>query len=273
MTHVSRSTFFTMLMTAKCSIAACILVLAGAAPAQLLNQGFELAGASASSATNWTVTQAAGGPVYGVRTNSSPHSGSYHFEVRLASAGAGPVVEFAQTGIPVTGGTNYPFTFYAKALTGSAGYNAQWRVVWNAGGDTGFRGYTPGNNAYAFISNSITVPAAATAATLYFYFAGAAIPSQSATLQLDDVSWGSTNGVIVDPGNTNPIVASITRASGIRWFASNSVTYQVQWASALLGTNTVWNNLGSAISGNGATNIVYDPVGPPHNYYQVLSIE
>src|SRR5947208_470606 len=82
-------------------------------------------------------------------TTNNPRSGSFNFEVHLASTGAGPVVEFVQSAVPVTGGTSYPFTFYAKALTGSAGYNAQWRILWNAGGDTGYLGFTPGNNVYA----------------------------------------------------------------------------------------------------------------------------
>ena len=79
------------------------------------------------------------------------------------------------------------------------------------------------------------------------------------------------------PVSVTPIshIAALTiiRGPGITWFASNSITYQVQWASALLGTNTVWNNLGGSITGNGATNTVFDPVGQPHNFYQVLSIE
>jgi hypothetical protein len=254
-------------------LAISFLGLASAAPAQILNPGFELPGATASSAANWTVTQAAGGPVYAVRTNDSPHSGSYNFEVHLASTGAGPVVEFTQAGVPVTGGTAYPFTFYANALAGSLGYNTQWRVLWNAGGDTGYQTFTPGNNTYAFVSNSLTAPLAATSATLYFHFAGAAIPSQSATIQLDDVSLSSTNVVSPGFGNTNRIVASIAPSTGVRWFASNGVTYQVQWASALLGTNTVWNNLGATIAGNGATNTVLVPVGPPHNFFQVLSLQ
>jgi hypothetical protein len=245
---------------------------AGNLSAQILNPGFELAGNNASSATNWMVTQAVGGPVYGVRTNSNPHSGAYNFEVHLASTGSGPVVEFTQAGVPVTGGATVPFTFYADALTGSAGYSAQWRVVWNSGGDTGYQGFTPGDNTYAFISNSLTAPLAATSATVYFHFAGAAIPSQSATLQLDDISFSSTNGISGGPGNTNPFPIAIAPGTGIRWFASNSVTYQVQWSSALAGANTVWSNLGSSIVGKGATNVVFDPVGPPHNYFQVLSM-
>ena len=190
-----------------------------------------------------------------------------------ASTGAGPVVEFTQAGVPVTGGTVYPFTFYANALTGSLGYNTQWRVLWNAGGDTGYQTFNPGNNTYAFVSNSLAAPLGATSATLYFHFAGAAIPSQSATIRLDDISLSSTNGASGGGGNTNRILAAISRGAGIRWFGSNSVTYQVQWSSALLGTNTVWNNLGSPIAGNGATNTVFDPAGPPHNFFQVLAIQ
>jgi hypothetical protein len=92
----------------------------------------------------------------------------------------------------------------------------------------------------------------------------------------------SATGAGGDSADTSPVSAtpissrttlSITRGKGITWFASNSVTYQVQWSSALLGTNTVWNNLGDSIAGNGATNTVFDPVGPPHNFFQVLAIQ
>ena len=251
---------------------ALLVTAAGNLSAQILNPGFELAGGNPSSATNWTVTQAVGGPVYGVRTNSNPHSGAYHFEVHLASTGGGPVVEFTQAAVPVTGGTTYPFTFYADALPGSLGYSAEWRIVWNSGGETGYHGFTLGDNTYAFISNSVTAPLTATSATLYFHFAGAAIPSQSATLQLDDISFSSTNGVVGVPGNTNPPPISLALGTGIRWFASNSVTYQVQWSSALAGPSTVWSNLGNPIVGKGATNVVFDSVGSPHNYFQVLSM-
>ena len=75
------------------------------------------------------------------------------------------------------------------------------------------------------------------------------------------------------PVGPMPFLISITPGVGITWFASNSVTYQVQWSSAQLGTNTVWSNLGSAITGNGSTNSVFDPVGSPHNFFHVLSIQ
>jgi cellulose 1,4-beta-cellobiosidase len=75
------------------------------------------------------------------------------------------------------------------------------------------------------------------------------------------------------PNGPMPLIASIAPGAGITWFASNSVTYQVQWASEDLGTNTVWNNMGGSISGNGATHTVFDPAGPPHNVYRVLSIQ
>lgn len=237
--------------------------------AQVLNASFETAGASAAEALNWTVTQAAGGPVYAVRTNRHPHNGAFHYEVHLASVGAGPVVAFSQANVPVTGGATYPFTFYAKVLTGGAGQNPQWRVVWSSGGDTGFHAFTPGTNVYAFISNSVTAPVAATSATLSFYCAGAAVTNQSATIQLDDVSLGGATGG--GGGTHQPFDITIRPAARISWFASNGITYQIQWADDL-NSNTAWHDLGSPITGQGSSNSAIDPAGPPHNFHQVLSI-
>jgi hypothetical protein len=255
----------------RCALLVVWTFAALGAAAQVANPGFEEAGGSAAQAASWTVTQAAGGPVYAVRTNDSPRTGAWHFEVRLASTGAGPVAEFTQAAVPVTGGVTYPFTFYAKALSGSQGYNAQWRVLWNAGGDTGFQAFTPGNNSYALVSNSIAAPSAATSATIYFHFAGAAIPTQSATLQLDDVSFSGSTGGGGSGGATNQFALTLARGVGIQWFGTNNVTYQVQWASSQ--TNPVWTNLGPPMTGQGTTNTVFDPAGPSHRFYQVLSLQ
>jgi hypothetical protein len=82
-----------------------------------------------------------------------------------------------------------------------------------------------------------------------------------------------SSSVSAIPVGPMPFLISITPGVNITWFASNSVTYQVQWASALSGTNAIWNNLGSAITGNGTTNAAFDPAGPPHNFFHVLSIQ
>jgi hypothetical protein len=93
------------------------------------------------------------------------------------------------------------------------------------------------------------------------------------------VSATGTGGTSPDtaPVSATPIssrtVLTVVPGKGITWFASNGVTYQVQWSSAQLGTNTVWHNLGGSIPGNGATNTVFDPAGSPHYFYQVLSIQ
>jgi cellulose 1,4-beta-cellobiosidase len=80
-----------------------------------------------------------------------------------------------------------------------------------------------------------------------------------------------TSPVSATPFGPMPLVLDIVPGVGITWFASNSFTYQVQWASEDLGTNTVWNNLGGSMTGNGATNVVFDPDGAPNNVYQVIS--
>jgi hypothetical protein len=255
--------------------AICVLA-AGGAPAQVQNPGFETAGASSSLAASWTVTQAGGGPVFAVRTNNNPHAGSFNFEIHLASTGAGPLVEFAQTGVPVIGGATYTFSFYADRLTGSAGDNDQYNIQWlNTNsvqvGQTGYTGYTPGTNVYAQrVVNGLVAPPTAATASIFFHTAGAASASQSATLDFDDVSLTTTN--VIGGGPTNQFPIAIVPGVGISWFASNSVSYQLQWATNL-GTNTVWNNLGNPIAGNGSSNTVFDSTGPPHNFYQILSVQ
>lgn len=264
--------------SALVGLAFCILA-AGRISAQVQNPGFEVAGANASLAAYWTTTTAVGGPVFGVRTNDNPHSGSYNYEVYLASTGAGPLVEFTQSAVPVIGGATYTFSFYADRLTGSAGDNDQYNIQWfNTNsvqvGQTGYTGYTPGANAYAkTVVSGLAAPATAATASIFFHCAGAAIPSQSATIDFDDVSLTTTNVVIGGGGGTtNQFPITIILGVGVSWFASNGVPYQVQWASTP-GTNAVWNNLGSPITGKGGSNTVFDPVGPPHNFYQVLSIQ
>jgi fibronectin type 3 domain-containing protein len=100
------------------------------------------------------------------------------------------------------------------------------------------------------------------AQTYYYVVAATGVGGSSA----------DTSPVSATPFGPLPLVLDIDPGVGITWFASNSVTYHVQWASADLGTNTVWNNLGESSTGNGTTNTVFDPVGPPHNVYQVISI-
>jgi hypothetical protein len=176
-----------------------VLVAAGQVSAQNLitNPGFELAGANSSLAANWTTDTAAGGPVYGVRTNDNPHAGSFNYEIHLASTGAGPVVQFNQSGIPVTPGTAYNFSFFSDKLAGAnigdvEEYNVQW---FNASSgfisQTGYTGFTPGANVYAqtVVTNNMTAPAGAATATVFLHFAGGAIVGGAATVDVDDASF------------------------------------------------------------------------------------
>lgn len=247
------------------------------------NGGFETG--NGSIANNWSVDTAAGGPVYAVRTNDNPNSGSFDFQVHLASTGAGPVVQFNQAGVPVTGGTTYPFTFYASALTGSAGYNAQWRILWNVGGDTGYQTFTPGNNAYASISNSVTAPAAATSATIYFHFAGAANPSQSATIDIDDIALGSGSGSSGSPGVTNIIQVASQPTTEISWPTTSGTQYQPEFTTNLAAG--IWNNNFPVVIGDGGMDSFMVPMTnnplffrlyippvvilPPTNLQQIVS--
>jgi len=160
--------------------------------AQIQNGGFETAGLTISNAANWTVDTAAGGPVYGARTNDNPFAGSFDFQVHLASVGAGPVVQFNQSAIPVSPGP-LTLSFEADRLSGSAGdveeYNIQWFNASNGLiSQTGYTGFSPGANVYALTSANVTAPAGAVTATVFLHFAGAAAPTLSANVDIDNVA-------------------------------------------------------------------------------------
>lgn len=230
------------------------------------NGGFE--NGTGSSATGWTVDTAAGGPVYGIRTNDQPHNGSFDFQVYLASTGAGPVVQFNQSGIPVTGGTTYPFTFYANALDGSVGYSAQWRILWNSGGDTGYQTYTPGNNAYASISNSVTAPASATSATILFHFAGAASPGVTSTIDMDDVVLGSGASSPGSPTVTNILSVAMLPVAQISWPSTSGIEYQPELTTNL-GTGP-WNTNFPGVMGDGSTKSFLTPMTNSATFFRLL---
>jgi CxxC motif-containing protein (DUF1111 family) len=240
-----------------------IVPVTAASSASPTNGGFELG--SGTNATDWTVDLAAGGPVSAIRANDNPHSGSYDFQVHLASTGAGPVVEFNQSGIPVTGDSTMPLIFYADALAGSQGYNAQWQIVWNAGGSTGYQSYNPGNNLYAGITNSISVPAGATSATLYFYFAGAASSSLSATIDIDDVTFGNGTATPGTPAVTNVVQVGTVPIAEVTWPTTSGVQYQPESTTNLEN----WNTNFPVVTGDGNTDSAMFPLLNNSTFFRV----
>jgi len=179
----------------------------------------------------------------GESTNSSQVSAS-----PILAAPAAP------TGLAATAG-NAEVTLSWAASSFATGYNVK-RAATLAGP------YTLIGSTIAPLVTYTDVSGLANGTTYYYVVSGIGTGGTSS----------DSSPVSARPVGPMPLVLSIAPGAGITWFASNNVTYQVQWASTLFGTNTIWSNLGESISGNGATNTVFDPVGPPHNFYQVLSI-
>jgi hypothetical protein len=80
-----------------------------------------------------------------------------------------------------------------------------------------------------------------------------------------------TSPVSATPFGPLPLVLDIEPGVGITWFAGNNATYQVQWASEDLGVDTVWNDLGSPVTGDDSTITVFDPLAAPDKVYRVIS--
>ena len=247
------------------------------------NGGFE--NGTGSSATSWTVDTSAGGPVYAVRTNDSPNSGSYNFQVHLASTGAGPVVQFNQSAIPVVGGTSYPFSFYSKALSGSQGYSGQWRILWSPSGDTGYQNFTPGANTYSQFTTTVTPPAGATSGTIFIHIAGAAVTTWVANIDIDDVVLGSGGSTPGTPAVSNILQVATLPVAQVSWQSTLGVQYNPESTTNL--TAGTWTNTFGTMVGNGGTMSILSPmtnsamffhlrippvsVLPPTNLHQVPS--
>jgi len=243
-----------------------------------------------ANAVTLTWTAATGSPAsYNIKRSTS--SGSGYATVGTTSA---PTVTFTDS---VLGGSTYYYVVTAVNSGGESGNssevpasptlaapNAPTGLAATAGNAQVSLSWTASSFATSYDVKRATAPAGpyttigTTAAPTVTYTDSSGLNNGTTyyyVVSATGAGGGSsdTSPVSATPVGPIPFLITITPGAGITWFASNNVTYQVQWSSALLGTNTVWNNLGSPIAGNGATNTVFDPAGPPHNFFQVLSIQ
>ena len=65
-----------------------------------------------------------------------------------------------------------------------------------------------------------------------------------------------------------PPSIQIGSAVQLKWPTVTNQVYQVQYATTL-NTNS-WTNLGSPVTGNGSTNVVFDPVSDPTRIYRIV---
>jgi len=234
--------------------------------------------AATGSPTSYIVKRstASGGPYTNIGTTTSPIvsyydsvlGGQTYYYVVSAVNGAGESTNSLQvSAAPTLGAPAAP-----TGLAATAG-NAQVALSWTASSfATSYtvKRATVSGGTYNIVGTT-TAPTVTYAdssglnnGTTYYYVVSATGSGGTSS---------DSSPVSATPIGPMLLLISITPGVNITWYASNSVSYQVQWSSALFGTNTVWNNLGSAISGNGSTNSVFDSAGPPHNFFHVLSIQ
>jgi hypothetical protein len=179
-------------------VAAFVFVVSDAS-AQL-NPGFELAGPTANGATNWNTLAATGGALALVtRTNATPHSGSFDMYFESQGNGAAPNTDLRSDPIPVTFGTSYSFSFWAKNPLKLGGANPQWDIFWLDAsnlpvGAPIFQSFSSVGSSYTLVTNSITITppsAAAVKATVGWIQAVGAGTGDHWITQIDDVSFAA----------------------------------------------------------------------------------
>jgi hypothetical protein len=71
---------------------------------------------------------------------------------------------------------------------------------------------------------------------------------------------------------TNVVPSIVQPGAAISWPTIISTNYQPQWTASLT-PNTVWSNLVGQITGNGTTNVLFDPFGQyQQKFYNILQI-
>jgi hypothetical protein len=165
-----------------------------------LNPGFELPGPTANGATNWNTLAASGGAfALAIRTNATPHAGSFDLYMEGIGSPGAPNVDVRSDFIPVTFGTSYNFSFWAKNPLKLGGANPQWDIFWYdaanlpVGGPT-FVSFSSVGSSYTLVTNAITITppsALAVKATVGWIQAVGAGSGDHWITQIDDVSFAA----------------------------------------------------------------------------------
>ena len=181
----------------------CITALAlavSSATAQVLNPGFELAKTGSNEATNWNTLAATGGTLAKIiRTNDTPHAGSFDMYFESAGGAGAPNTDLRSDFIPVTFGTSYNFSFFAKNTLKLGGANPQWDIFWydslnNPVGGPTFQSFSSVGSSYTLVTNAVVLTppsAAAVKATVGWIQAVGAGSGDHWITQIDDVSFAA----------------------------------------------------------------------------------
>ncbi|MBN2163080.1 MAG: fibronectin type III domain-containing protein [Pontiellaceae bacterium] len=198
------------------------------------------------------------GSISGVGLNVSGAGSVTIDEIRVADSYADVVdavivAPDAPTGLNAVAGINQVRLSWTLADGSPTGYNIK-RAADAEG---------PYTNVVGTVTTSSYVDTVAGGQTYYYV-----VSAFNSTGESPDSAYA-----VASPLLPPPFEASIAQGVGISWFASNNITYQVQWSEAEQGTNTVWNDLGNSFRGAGATNTLFDADGEAHNVYRVISFQ
>jgi len=248
-------------------------------PRQVVNSGFEFCRNKCLVRGGLVVTQASGGPVYAVRTNDNPRTAPSTLNSpcqhrrwtarRVRSIRASPsrpvrsmrfhfmpivwpAAPLITTNIMCNGSTPTPCLSGRPATP----------VTFPARND-----YFPDDRQQSHRARRCHHRKS------FLPHAGAAVTNLTATLS--SMTSPSRPPTPRTPGGgiTNQFQpATIVLGTGITWFATNGVPYQVQWA-ANQSTNTILEQPRRPDYRQWRHNTVFDPTGHPTIFYQVITVQ
>ena len=231
------------------------------------NGGFEFVDGSGAP-TSWGVVQSQ--PPTVITTDF--HTGAASVRVAVANAANEPNGSEIQQNIvnagsaPITVGSSYALSFWAKQISSGVSYVQQYKVTWldgsgNITGNGGFQNFVGGNNTWAQITQSgLTAPANTSSALIQIVGVTGAVSGGLGEVRVDDVSLTTIGfqpvaflATVMQPG------------AKIGWPSATGRSYQVKASNDL----SAWANVGAAITGDGSRKFYNEAIVQPKKFYRI----
>ncbi|MFO1476756.1 MAG: glycosyl hydrolase [Verrucomicrobiota bacterium] len=241
----------------------------GAATNLVANGGFE--SGTGSAADGW----AESGSQPPARVATDAHGGTFVMQLSVTNAASTPNNSEIHANLVDAGGGAvipgqvYTFSFWARQVSSGPSLVQNYQLTWLAANGAGISGsgwigFSGGNGTWKQIALTNTAPANAVNAYIQIYNVTGAVAGGYGSVQIDDLTLSAP---ALASGQTNAIAATVQPTMRIQWPSIAGRSYDVQSAANPAAPGGWTDRL---VTGNGTTNVVYDPADPAARFYRVL---
>ena len=247
-------------------------IISGAGASVMINGGFE--SGSGANATGWSQV----GSQPPIRVSSSAHGGTYAMQIYVTNSASTPNHSeidqdlAAAGGLPVSPGSAYNLSFWAKTVANGSSYVQNYGVSWCGTNNAqisfvGWTGFTSGNGVWSQVAvSNLLAPAGATNVLIKIYGETGAVLNGYGGSLVDDVAFSPSSSLAV----TNALSPAVLPGAQISWTTESGLNYQPQRAAAL-NQSSGWTNL-TVLPGTGGTQTWFEAASTNQQlFYRVFA--